>query len=161
MTRLLRLECDLADIESSPYNHVWFHTTIARLDKGMGVSLDKIREYTGRDEKELRTIAILSLKSGFTQTNIPFFPRNQVVEETIAIRQDRLDRTKSKVYGVWEELAYEWLSSGENDYAADGFKGFYDRSPSEILFDFHENDLLEVPLTDDEVEKLLNLESEA
>lgn len=84
------------------------------------------------------------------------FTKEQVLAEKRAIEAGTTLREDSAVYQAWAELADRWLASGDNSYHTEGFKGFNERSPEEIVLDFHLNDLLDAPLTDAEFNACLD-----
>lgn len=85
------------------------------------------------------------------------FTRQEVTEEVNKIRSGELSiyQGETPIYDQWHELAMEWLSQDDGEYAYDGFIGFRDRSVNQILLDFHLAGQLIDPFTDSEVDSIL------
>lgn len=85
------------------------------------------------------------------------FTQEQVLKEVQEIFKRDLSPTSinSKVYDTWIEMAEGWLSEGSYDYLNEGFTGFFERTPNQILLDFHLNDKLLDPLSDTQVDTFL------
>lgn len=71
------------------------------------------------------------------------FTKKQILDEIKALRRKRnpMKLYESKVYVKWCQLADNWLQFSE-EYYLDGFTGFNERTPKEILEDFRLNDLV-------------------
>lgn len=81
------------------------------------------------------------------------FSREDVLDQVQKVQDGTISRHDSPVYQAWNELAEEWLATGT--YSKAGFSGFDERTPNQILMDFHLNGGLKDDLSDDEMFKIL------
>lgn len=85
------------------------------------------------------------------------FTQKQVLAEIRNLQSGRLnDLSYTPVMDEWFNFAEDWLVDGPYDILKNGLKGFRQRTPEEILVDFHLNNRLKRPLTDKKLDKLLN-----
>ena len=77
------------------------------------------------------------------------FHNEQVLNEAKQVHAGELDPQNSSVFEAWCQLMLHWLTN--NPHMLLGrFAGFDERSPGQILLDFHYNDGLHEPLSQDE-----------
>lgn len=83
------------------------------------------------------------------------FTKEQVLDEVRRVQLATLREDESPVFDCFRDLAAEWLS-GDNDFDARGFLGFYDRTPEQIVADFQLNGRLDPPLSPQEFDAFLS-----
>lgn len=67
------------------------------------------------------------------------FTKKQVLKEVVQLQAGELLTSQSKVFKTWQNFATNWFQDDITDYLLNGFKGFYQRTPEQILLDFHFN----------------------
>lgn len=63
--------------------------------------------------------------------------KQQILDEVKQVQSGSLSSTMSEVYDEWADMATEWLTDDPSEYLKNGFDGFNDRSPEQILCDFY------------------------
>ena len=81
------------------------------------------------------------------------FTQKMVLEEVKKVQAGEL--TDNQVFDDWMDMAGDWLANDDGEYLRHGFDGFYDRTPEQILLDFHFGGKLDRPLSAAEVDRLL------
>lgn len=61
------------------------------------------------------------------------FTKQQILDEV----KNYANGQDSEVVDAWMDMATDWLSDDPSTYLRDGFDGFNDRSPNQILCDFY------------------------
>ncbi len=63
--------------------------------------------------------------------------KDQILTEMRQLKANEITEMDSEVYDEWMNMAGDWLADDPSEYLKDGFKGFNERSPEEILCDFY------------------------
>lgn len=63
------------------------------------------------------------------------FTKKQILHETAQYQKGNLFH--SQIVDEWMDMATEWLTNDPSEYLTNGFDGFNDRSPKQILCDFY------------------------
>lgn len=66
------------------------------------------------------------------------YTKEQILNEIKAFKSGTL--FDSDIVDEWMDMATEWLTTDPQTFAKDGFDGFEERSPEQILVDFYLND---------------------
>lgn len=80
------------------------------------------------------------------------YTKEQILDEVKRIHSGELARYDSEVLDAWSDMALDWWQNDDGAYLMDGFTGFNDRTPEQIVADFHFAGKLTEALTDEEVE---------
>lgn len=84
-----------------------------------------------------------------------FFTQNQVLEEVASVQAGEMSEEASPVFAGWCEIMERMVEEcGVN--LRNGFRGFYQRSPREILGDLNNYDRLNSPLTREQIDEIVD-----
>lgn len=84
-----------------------------------------------------------------------FFTQNQVLEEVVAVQTGQMSEDASVVFQGWCEVMEAVCNNGEIDLR-NGFRGFYQRFPREILFDLNSYNRLNIPLKPEQIDEVID-----
>ena len=82
------------------------------------------------------------------------FSQKQVLKDIIDYRNGKLLKFNSAIIDAWYDMAEKWLTNNPYCILTHGLKGFNERTPEEILVDFHFSNLLKRPLSAKKLDKI-------